>query len=166
MYLNLKEIVDLIEFSLNKLYDRDSYLIKNDLHEQTITHKLANYMEQYCNELKYSLDVDVEYNRNIKDSKRWIFMNEKKLFKPDIIIHKRGENIHNTLIIEAKKKNCNDCNKIQLDHEKLKNLTTKEDSLYYRFGLFIEFADTVEKTKNKMFIYYRGEKYNYNELAQ
>ena len=93
-------------------------------------------------------------------------MNEKKLFKPDIIIHKRGDNFHNTLIIEAKKKNCTDCNKIQLDHEKLKNLTIKEDSLYYKFGLFIEFEDTVEKTKNKMFIYYRGKKYNYNELDQ
>lgn len=121
----------------------DSFLFEKDLNERTITHKLAEYLQQ---EFK-DWNVDCEYNRDcekyIKSISRWndecyrkpkINDSDAKTVFPDIIVHQR-ESKDNLLVIEAKKsastkdKKC-DINKLEM--------FVKEQE--YKFGFFIDFA--------------------------
>jgi len=82
------------------------YLLENDLNERTITHKLAEYLRPMFPEL----EVDCEYNRDGHDPKR-VNLEDRPVEEwgagsnvyPDIIVHHRGDNLHNVLIVEAKK---------------------------------------------------------------
>ena len=86
------------------LHNNDHYLInyeadepvKNDEHvsELSISHKLSHYLELFVTEYH----VDCEYNRNVADKKS---MGESRI-RPDIIIHKRGNNEKNFVVIEIK----------------------------------------------------------------
>ena len=101
------DVRHLLEKALMRLADDDSYLFRRDLHERTITHKLAEYLQPLFPEW----NVDCEYNRDGHEPKR---VNLEDLSKaewgegsnvfPDIIVHHRGDNDHNLLIVEAKKK--------------------------------------------------------------
>jgi hypothetical protein len=113
-------------------------------------------------EIKY--DVDCEYNVNIdaengrkeilveqneclKEYAKRIKNKEEKFYQdeifysfsvfPDIIIHERGENSNNLLIIEVKKSTNRDGEKF--DFLKLKKYTDQdsEQSLKYKYGVFI-----------------------------
>lgn len=100
----------LVEQALQKLYEKDSYLIVNcprgslyDCHvsERGIVFRFGIYLQELIASTPFSeFNLDVEYNRN---------MYEKKLLPsfangtfPDLIIHKRGSNDHNILILEFK----------------------------------------------------------------
>ncbi|MBE0337119.1 hypothetical protein [Paenibacillus sp. 23TSA30-6] len=120
MRIDIKQRVDR---AISNLFEHDQYLLSHDLHEGTITHKLAVYLQEEFNEY----DVDFEYNRNVDEEskKKMIYFLEKECEEikreftkditvdsieymglstfPDIIIHKRGENISNHLVIEIKK---------------------------------------------------------------
>ena len=93
-----------------KLLKKDRFLLRNDVNERSITHKLAQYLEKQFP----GWDVDCEYNRVGKTP-----MNKKlrlqaepsctndtdaKTVYPDIIVHHRGKEKQNLLVIEAKKK--------------------------------------------------------------
>ncbi|MFC4620589.1 hypothetical protein ACFO4N_18030 [Camelliibacillus cellulosilyticus] len=114
-----------------KLYTNDDYLLKNNLNERTIMHKLAAYLQDEFIDEGYN--VDCEYNKNVEDKSglKTIYILQKEarhirrfqvgkefednikdereyLIKPvypDIVIHKRGSNHKNLLIIEIKKLN-------------------------------------------------------------
>ena len=101
------EVRELLEQALVRLAKDDSYLFAHDLHERTITHKLGEYLQP----LFPDWNVDCEYNRDEHEPKRvnlddipeeeW---GEGSNVYPDIIVHHRGDNDHNLLIIEAKKR--------------------------------------------------------------
>lgn len=90
-----------VQKALNKLYKNDKYLIKmytdkdNHVSERSIVFRFAVYLEKY--RLKYfpQYDLDVEYNRNIN----LIKMLNSKPAMPDLIIHKRGTNENNLLVL-------------------------------------------------------------------
>lgn len=103
-------IKDAVQEALAKLYEKDSYLIVNhpcgnsiDFHvsERGIVFRFGIYLQELIAKTPFSsLNLDVEYNRN---------MYEKKMLPsfangtfPDLIIHKRGSNDHNILILEFK----------------------------------------------------------------
>lgn len=150
------QVKERLETALRKLYVRDNYLLENDAHERSITHKLAEYLQQ----LFPDYDVDCEYNLDRQGSrfrKKWVapkltgkmleqFDAIKKLinipkksahsellvksleenidliarnFYPDIIIHRRGSNKFNLLVVEAKKGLLDD----RLDRERLSIFT-------------------------------------------
>ena len=140
------------------LSQNEREIIQNDINERTIAHKLAEYLQHEFSDL----DVDVEYNRNleigirepkyvslIKDEFRHVYnkakTNDENLMPfmeqvtayPDIIVHQRGNNNKNTLIIEVKKSN----NKSdwQIDEKKLEAFTRmKEDDGYgYTLGMHL-----------------------------
>jgi hypothetical protein len=153
------EIKNRLKIALDKLYVKDCYLLKHSAHERSITHKLAEYLQ----ELFPDYDVDCEYNVDIdndNDRKMWlsdaariklkellekikIELNPEnydlsqeigklsKNFYPDIIIHKRGTNKHNLLVIEAKKEG----NDTSFDEEKLKAFTELDGVHHYKFNL-------------------------------
>jgi len=99
--------------------NKESFLLKNNLNERTISFKLAEYLQK---EYDGKYTVDCEYNRMSKDDKN---MDEGYITKklhlyvekiktnndkaqtvfPDIIIHKKGINDNNFLVIEIKLEN-------------------------------------------------------------
>ncbi len=84
----------------------DSFLLKYDVHEQTLSHRIAVYLESMFPEHH----VDCEYNNDLDSQsgrKQVQYPNndEVSIVRPDIIVHHRGRNgrHHNLLIIELKK---------------------------------------------------------------
>lgn len=156
---------EFINKAIDKLIEKDKYLLDNDVNERAITHKLAEHMQHIVGEL---LDVDCEYNRNINNNNlndiiKRIPNNSNKedikniieeiqnlidkenysgIVNPDIIVHKRGECKYNTIIVEAKKSDNLDTSK-KLDDLKLR-LYTLDENLNYSYGVYIEFFSNEE----------------------
>lgn len=157
-----KELINRVSAVLNEFVKNESYLLANDLSEQSITHKLAEYLQP----LFPKYHVDCEYNGNAlhgsgkkkidvltqelidmgiplnkKDEIEKEFC-ERAVF-PDIIIHKRSVNIHNLCVFEVKK----DSSRVdkKYDHLKLTRYTQPRDypddlsALAYQLGIFILF---------------------------
>lgn len=86
--------------------DRDGKLLELDAHERSITHKLAEYLQDEFPEW----NVDCEYNRDRSQPKALIrggidnaqTVNKVTVF-PDIVIHRRDSS-ENLVVIEAKKR--------------------------------------------------------------
>ena len=125
-----------IQKALNKLYKNDEYLIKiysdkynkdNHVSERGIVFRFGVYLEKY--RLKYfpQYDLDVEYNRNIN----LIKMLNNKPVMPDLIIHKRGTNENNLLVLEFKTW----WNKNQI--EDIKRVKLFKNELNYKYGATI-----------------------------
>ncbi|MCL6576225.1 hypothetical protein [Kyrpidia sp.] len=122
-----------VEKSLNMLIRNDIYLFEIDVHERTIAHRLAVYLEKEFS----SWNIDCEYNRIGYDPK---LINpgrrgERKAY-PDIIIHHRGTS-SNLLAIEMKKLSAQVDQ--ETDKDKLKEYIQR---LHYKFGLFILLSTT------------------------
>jgi len=99
-----------VQNALNELYEKDSYLIVNrpngsckDCHvsERGIVFRFGIYLQTYLDGTEYKdYNVDVEYNRNMYEKKQLpSFCNGSF---PDLILHKRGSNTENTMILEFK----------------------------------------------------------------
>ena len=128
--------------SITLLYERDGQLIQRGVHEAAIAHRLAIYLEVFLHEhLNLSLldqsdyDVDAEYDKNGKYGKRLVQGENGK--RPDIIIHHRGDNDNNLLIIEIKKNQGiqEDAN----DDRKLCGATDQGYDFQFTLGLFVNF---------------------------
>lgn len=69
--IKTEELKKVLKKSIEEFYEKDKDLIDNNVHEQTITHRIAHYLEDntmcLCKCQGYS--VDVEYNRCVKDVK-------------------------------------------------------------------------------------------------
>ena len=102
-------------------------LLRVDIYEPTISHRIAVYLEGLFPEF----DIDCEYNKTLLGDKKNI---EDKKIRPDIIIHKRGNNYDNSVILEIKKSGKNS-KLAKADIEKLKSCMT--GSLNYDLGVFI-----------------------------
>lgn len=105
-------------------------MLSENLNERTITHKLAEYFQKYFQDY----NVDCEYNRMMKGEEyitkklnlkiEDIKTNDttQKTVFPDIIIHKRGNNSDNFMVIEVKKEENNKDKEFDLKNWKfLKN---------------------------------------------
>ena len=135
--------------ALTEFRKNDVFLLENDVHEQSITHRFALYLQNEFPLLK----VDCEYNRyglfDINEVSRSVKRSrpEKKgksgaPIRPDIVVHKRGDNSNNVLVIEAKKRK-KQGGIPKKDKETLSWLTEpsfEDDSdRGYAFGLFMVF---------------------------
>lgn len=140
----LKEKLDLcIKKACSDLYLNDYELIatgknqKDHVAEQSIVFRFGIYLDKHLSKYK-SLNkyhLDSEYNRNIDDLKR--LPSRPNGCSPDLIIHKRGSNDHNLLVIECKGWWSLD-NKVNEDGIKVMNFI--EDTQFnYKFGLLIIF---------------------------
>jgi hypothetical protein len=100
-----------IENALNRTIDSfvkcDSYLLAADANERSMSHLIAIYLEQEMP----GYNVDCEYNRDGFNVKRLQLVppltssdnDEAVTVFPDIIVHRRGSNDHNLLVVEMKK---------------------------------------------------------------
>lgn len=145
MNFRIEQIKEKVDTAVNLFLKRDFFLIKNDVNERSISHKLAEYLQQQFP--KFS--VDCEYNRMEDRNMDPKFITKQlnfdiedlnsndttaKTVYPDIIIHCRGTS-NNLLVVEVKKR-INRSTK-NFDFKKLKAFTEK--FLRYKFGLYIEF---------------------------
>lgn len=157
-------ILNLLEQSVDLVYQNDKYLIEHSIHEQDLSHRIAFYFENLLRNYDWfaqnGYSVDVEYNKNFDDSKRvydkcincelencYIKNSDYsrgesfQICRPDIILHKRGKNNssyrdnNNLLVIEIKKNTPNS----KEDFAKLSAFTCKNSDYKYHKGVFINF---------------------------
>lgn len=127
-----------IEKSLYLLYRNDHFLITNGTEERTITHKLAEYIQQQFLEWH----VDCEYNRLGQGLPKAILSQNTSY--PDIIIHHRNTR-ENLLVVEAKSIHSRDHSDV---HDKKKIKAYIEDQDYrYQFGLWVCFYDDLAESR-------------------
>ena len=142
------EIKKRVEIALGMLLKNDVFLLKHDVNERSISHKLAEYLQQ----LFPDYHVDCEYNRIGKEkingewTKKVLDLDVVSIASddecgttvyPDIIVHCRGEQ-ENVLVIETKKIGKDKTN----DEKKLKAFTSQQlGQLRYALGCLIIFAD-------------------------
>jgi hypothetical protein len=143
--------------ALRTFVRQDSYLLSHDLHERTLTHKLAEYLQP----LFPDWNVDCEYNRDGHDPKRVRFAppppqneDEGSNVFPDIIIHRRGTNDHNLLIIEAKKSRDGGQGIDERDRQKVEAFIR---DLRYRYGALVVFHIADEVTPFHALMHASGE---------
>ncbi|UNY98358.1 hypothetical protein MQE36_14880 [Zhouia spongiae] len=152
MNYNKENIEEILNNSIDELFEKDSQIIfeSYNLHERSIAHRLAIYIENHFRKTDYV--VDVEYNRMRNKYGEDIIGNligknldfekyGKKLSNvyPDIIVHKRDTD-NNLLEIELKMQWKN--SKRDFDYIKINEYI---EQLSYKFGVYIELSENREE---------------------
>jgi hypothetical protein len=161
-----RELQDAVIRSVDLLLKESVSLLALDAHEQTMSHRIAVYLERSFQDPEASvLKIDCEYNKHLEASKRWKVntggidpadlrscgcaacvkvltgdMPEEKLFRPDIVVHERNTDENNQLTIEIKKDQV-----CPFDIAKLKALTAVEEDggeYHYALGVFLCFPQS------------------------
>jgi hypothetical protein len=124
--------------ALDGLIATDSYLLHVECSERAITHQLAVHLSRQFP----AYHVDCEYNRDGFDVKRLqltsrqVIINDDALDAitvfPDIIVHRRGSDAENILVIEVKK----ECSTVGHLYD-LKKLEAFKAQLGYQFAVHI-----------------------------
>jgi hypothetical protein len=110
--VNREDLKKHVDKAISQLLEKDSYLLIHDVNERSISHRLAMYLTDEFPDH----DVDCEYNRNRGEPKRLDLLlsyirkrtvpitdTKARTAYPDIIVHRRGSNVENLLVIEIKK---------------------------------------------------------------
>lgn len=183
--MDINEIKEKVKVCVNILAKNEKEIIQNDINERTIVHKLAEYLQKEFSDL----NVDVEYNRNLEfgqrapkyadiikkgfeESYEKAKGNKKKIKEfldqvttyPDIIVHERGHNRKNTLVIEVKKNN--NQSDWQIDEKKLEAFTRNYDDGYgFLLGMHLVIY-VRNKWKNPTYEWYvDGKKENIKKIV-
>lgn len=139
----LEDVKKKVKAALDELIKNDLFLLKNDLNERSVSHKLAVHLEPLFKEW----NIDCEYNQDhdkvkcIKlpiDSSKSDDTQAKTVF-PDIIIHRRNKK-DNLLVIEIKKSKISNFESTKFDLIKLK---AYRKDLGYEYTLFVLFYESV-----------------------
>lgn len=125
------QLYEKVEKSVRTFFKKDRNLLDIDVHEGSIAHKVAEYLQYEFPDM----NVDCEYNRQGDSGKVKKSLNTDQAIRPDIIVHKRGTK-YNCLVIEIKKSG-SQIKDIKNDHTKLKELTDP-NTHGYKVGLFLE----------------------------
>lgn len=145
--MSLRNIEELVQESLLQVLRDDAYLLEIGASERSVTHKLAEYLQQ-----RFPLHhVDCEYNRNRLSTKllprkcqELEGIVDREYVYPDIIIHHRGTQLRNLLVIETKLSSSP--NVVGCDEVKLSEFTKRNGLYKYSYGLYIAF-DNLETPK-------------------
>ena len=134
-------LYQLINQSLDDLYRNDEYLISHKASERDLTFHFTTYFKDHMRTTSIAqYNVDCEYNRDGDDSKQ---IDGDKVY-PDFIVHHRGSNEDNLLIIEFKTWwNPNNNN----DIKKLKNMMSEQYRYKYKYAYSIVLAPTRENVQ-------------------
>ncbi|MFA5086476.1 MAG: hypothetical protein WC468_02730 [Candidatus Paceibacterota bacterium] len=144
---------ELFDKTISKFVIQEKFILLNDLNERSISHKLAEHLKNSFT----AYDVDCEYNRmesgttdqeyisktlNLNSQKTMTDSVEGDTVFPDIIIHKRGHNKNNYIVVEIKKKKYADkkdkYGKKYRDFDR-KKLCAYTKKLKYKWGIYLEF---------------------------
>ena len=110
--MTTEEVEERLQRALEKVREEDLDLLRFDVSERCIATRLAMYLREYF----VDYDVDVEYNRHGTQVKRLYRLGrlvenhprdrdetQPQSVLPDVIVHKRGVNDSNLLVIEMNK---------------------------------------------------------------
>jgi len=130
------EVDNVVRQALDELITEHAHLIEVDANERSISHFLALCLQRKISTWGSGLSVDVEYNRDGHVPKRLALPSRATSDQdtaattvfPDIIVHERGCNSRNVLVIEMKKTD-SDCS---YDHTKLRAFISQ---LGYQFAV-------------------------------
>ena len=148
---SIEELMSLVRESVNYFLSENPSLLdfKVKAHEQAMSHRIAVYLERRV----VGLTVDCEYNKHLDGEKELMMegdrykncncrvcrnrkpkknAREEIHFRPDIIVHKRGNNSQNCIVMEIKKSEF-----CLFDEAKLVVLTTGK--YHYKLGVFVWF---------------------------
>ena len=135
-----------VKAALYEFFCKDRGLLELNVNERSISHKLAEYLQQQFE----GLQVDCEYNRHGAEGKTlpareqtWSDNLDAETVYPDIIVHQRGDDDSNLLVIELKKKQSTAS--VSWDKEKLRKFTDPKGEYNYSLGLLLRFD--VEKQR-------------------
>ena len=137
---SVEEIKKNVEISLGVLFINDSFLLQESVHERSVAHKLAEYLQTRFPDW----NVDCEYDKKglslktLEGIHQCSDQRRTDRVLPDIIIHKRNTR-QNLLVVEAKLGKDDTC-----DVEKLKKFTSVDGDFGYKLGVFIKFNSTEE----------------------
>lgn len=97
------EIEDLVYVALKAVYKYDKYLIDIRAHERDIVFRFGIYFQKLLekHDKFKAYNLDVEYNRNEFGPKITENSSNNGVY-PDVILHKRGNNEDNHLVMEFK----------------------------------------------------------------
>ena len=143
-----------IDFIMPQQISEDAAILNRELHETTINHRLAYYLERNIENTELSgHSVDIEYNRFYGNPKQVIIVQELVTVRPDIIIHGRINaqiTPQHFLVVEAKKG-------LITDHDinKIKALIS-DDHYNYIFGFTISYCSNDEQVVGQLY-YYNGD---------
>jgi len=136
--MSKNEILRKVRNALKDFFQEEQSLLDVNASERSISHKFAEYLQKQF----HNLDVDCEYNRHGSDIKRLKYYLPKqtevdkleaKTIFPDIVVHKRGNDKNNTVVIEIKKSNSGQDH--TADIQKLKAFTGSQYK--YKLGIFL-----------------------------
>lgn len=118
--------------ALSDLFESDFYLLEHDVSERTIAASLAWHLKPYLG----GWDVDAEYNKHGGDPKKAHWKGDAaSIVVPDIIVHMRGPEGPNVLVIEVKKSSNN-----ETKHDDVAKLQGIKNDLGYPHALFLRFG--------------------------
>ncbi len=141
----IERLKNLAADSVELVSCKDSKLFELAVKEETISHRLAFYLENLIIDLSNGeFDgsvVDCEYNRHGDEEKRLFEIIDKypkkktDIIRPDIVLHNRGNNQKNLIIFEVKKNNGR-----YKEYAKDKLKAYVDSSSYnYKLGVYVEF---------------------------
>jgi len=147
-----ERVRDKVTAAIARLLKNDTHLLKVDVNERSITHRLASYLQEEFG----GWDVDCEYNRNREDTKQLRVSKEFNILVgnvqtdvddtqartvfPDIIVHRRKTD-KNLLVIEVKKTTSQVSNDFDLW-----KLCEFKLQLGYRHALFLKLTTGCDDT--------------------
>jgi hypothetical protein len=131
-----RQIEKALKSALDLLLSADEDILRLDINERTISHRLAVYLEPHFP----GWNVDCEYNRDHEDVKRLDIRRrdvhsddtQATTVFPDIIVHRRGTD-QNLLVIEMKKTTSQEDD----DYDYGKLFAFKKQ-LSYQFAVFLK----------------------------
>lgn len=123
-------VFEKVKNALKNFFKNECDLFEIGVSERSISHKVAEYLQYEFSDMK----VDCEYNRHgleidpkkIKDKK-----NNEKIIYPDIVVHKRGVDTNNILVVEIKNHGVSQkyLEDLEWDRWKLKELTKNSPNI-------------------------------------
>lgn len=146
-----------LQAALDRLVREDEYLLVNNLGERCIASRLAMYLQHEFPEH----NVDAEYNRDADAPKRLGLPDEctmsrgkhgERLVAPDVIVHRRGPDGPNILVLEIKKT----ANPVARDCDSAR-IRAFRDQYEYQFAALIECETLRGRTPNARVTEWLGE---------
>jgi hypothetical protein len=150
----ITEIKESITQALAKVYECDISLIERRAHERSIAFRFGLYFSQIIAQTSFGTDadltIDFDYNRNLEHVKNMEGFHPVFGVMPDVILHHRGFNDKNVVVIEFKGYWSGNGR----DDAKLRGFTHQElNDYHYGLGVFVRLNRTLDVCE---LIYYRN----------
>ncbi|OJX91191.1 MAG: hypothetical protein BGP01_12260 [Paludibacter sp. 47-17] len=155
--VQITELKAMINNALQQLYDTDILLINRHAHERSIAFRFGLYFTALVPASSfvrdYNITVDFDYNRNGENVKGLLGFNNRHGVFPDVILHRRGHNDVNILVIEFKGIWNTRQREREVDIRKLIEFTHPQRNDYqYGLGAFVDLYPAHDKTRITYFI--------------